>query len=594
MSSTPSPPESSIAACVEQARVLSYQDPLRSLALAEAAAARADAAGDRALGAWARWVAALVQVRIGDAAVGEQQLKSARDAFAELEDVRGQRLCDEVRAIGLRRLGQLSACRALLEEIDRRGLPLTDDFDAFVVHNSRAITLKSLGLTDLTLTHFYAAMDAAERLRWPGPRVVAAANLGGFHHDLHNLEDALSISRRAQQAALSAGMAHIIGTATVNLIAISFALGQRREARALTDFLISNESRLLPGALRGYACYIALGYLAGGDLTRAQAWLDEAEHFPNAAGDSGELHGWIQARTQLEQGDAAAACRTIERALAGQDPRRGGSPPYDRLELLRAAADAFERSGDLSRAMAYLRRAQQVHEDLLGRSARARYRALQAESEFRQAQRERDEAVDRERQLAEDRQRLESLNQALIAQVQANEKLQAAMREQAVRDPLTGLHNRRHLLEIAPATIGYARRKRQPLAVALLDLDAFKSINQAHGRAGGDRVLVAVAELLRRACRASDVVCRWGGEEFVLLMVDTSRDVAAGVLLRLQAALAASTVQLESGASLQAVRFSAGIVTLADEDHSLEDLLRRADAVLQGAKGSGRARIEAA
>lgn len=579
---------------LEQARVLAYQDPLRSMELARLTLAEAEAAGDEAVAARAGWLLALGEMRVGQAEAGEQALQTARRRYGEAGDLRGQRLCDEVRAIGLRRLGHLSACRALLEDIDRRCIPPEDDFDLFLAHNSRAITLKALGLTDLTLTHFYAALDAAERLRWAGPRVVAAANLGGFHLDLHNLDDALTISRRAQQAALSAEMAPIIGTATVNLIAISYALGQRREARALTDFLIANEGRLLPGALQGFAAYVALGYLAGGDLTRAQAWLDQAGHHPNASIDSGELRAWVQARTLLEQGDAAAACRTVEGALASQDPRRGGSPPYDRLELLRAAADAFERHGDLSRAMAYLRRAQQVHEDLLGRSARARYRALQADAEYRQAQRERDEALAREHTAAEDRQRLEQLNQALRAQVEANERLQAALREQAVRDSLTALHNRRHLTEAAPAAIGFARRKRQPLTLALLELDHFKAVHDRHGRAGGDRLLLAVAELLRGACRSSDMVCRWGGEEFVLLMTDTSRDVAAGVLLRLQQALARAHVVLDSGLPLEPASFTAGIVSLVEGDHALDDLMRRADAVLQAAKRSGDARIEAA
>ena len=244
--------------------------------------------------------------------------------------------------------------------------------------------------------------------------------------------------------------------------------------------------------------------------------------------------------------------------------------------------------------MSYLRRAQQVHEDLLGRSARARYRALQAEAEFRQAQRERDDALARERQAAQDRQRLESLNQALLAQVQANERLQAALREQAVRDPLTALHNRRHLEEAAPAVIGFARRKQQPLTLALLELDHFKTVHDRHGRAGGDRLLIAVAELLRRACRSSDMVCRWGGEEFLVLMTDTSHDVASGVLLRLKQALANARVVLEGGATLDPISFTAGIVSLVEGDHSLDDLMRRADVLLQVAKRDGGVQTEAA
>lgn len=578
---------------LDQARVLAYQDPLRSRRLAVEVATRAEARGDAVTLAWARWLVALADVRSLDPVAGDSELAAARAGFAERSDTRGLRLCDELRAIALRRAGDISGCRTLLDEIDRRSVP-ADDFDTFLAHSSRGLTLKHLGLTDLTLSHFYAAADAAERLGWVGPRVVATANLGSFHLDLCNLDDALALCRRAQQAALSAGMPPIIASATASLIQINWALGLGREARTLSDFLIANEQRLLPGALAAHAGPIALGYLAGRELRLAQRWLDRV---PDGGGVARrDLVAWVRARVHLEQGDATAACAAVEARLAEDDTGRVGGAPFDRLELLRAAADAFERHGDLGRAMAFLRRAQQVHEDLLGRGARARWRALQADASMRQAQRERDDALRREREAEVDRQRLQALNQALQAQILTNERLQATLREQALRDPLTGLHNRRHLAEMAPGLIAAARRHGRPLSLAVMTLDPLPQVVDRLGHTEGDRLLVACAEVLQREVRACDAVCRRDGEAFVLLMPDTDSATAVLALERLQRALRKSGTRLRAAPGEAAISFSAGIATLAPEETGvdLEALLRRADTALQDAKAAGRIRTEPA
>ncbi len=578
---------------LEQARILAFQDPPRSRLLALELATRAEEAGDTVTLAWARWLVALADLRVLDPATGEPMLAAARAGFAARGDVRGLRLCDELRAIAMQRAGDIGGSRTLLDEIDRRSVP-TDDFDTFLAHSTRGLTLKHLGLTDLTLSHFYAAADAAERLGWIGPRVVATANLGGFHLDLYNLDDALGLCRRAQQAALGAGMPKIIASATASLIQINWALGLGREARTLSDFLIANEQRLLPDALTATAGPIALGYLAGRELRLAQRWLDRVP--PGAGVAQRDLVAWVRARVHLEQGDATAACAAVEARLAEDDTGRVAGAPFDRLELLRAAADAFERQGDLGRAMAFLRRAQQVHEDLLGRGARARWRALQADASMRQARRERDDALRRERDAEIDRQRLQALNQALQAQILTNERLQATLREQALRDPLTGLHNRRHLAEMAPGLIAAARRHGRPLSLAVMTLDPLPQVVDRLGHTEGDRLLVAFAELLQREVRACDAVCRRDGEAFVLLMPESDAATAVLALERLQRALRKSGPRPRAASGEAAISFSAGIATLTPDETGvdLDALLLRADTALQNAKAAGRIRTEPA
>lgn len=547
---------------LDLARVLAYQQPLRSRDLAASVAQEVRESGDLPVLARASWLTALADVRIGDAADAAETLAAARRLFGMAGDSHGERMCDEVRAIALRRTGDPTACRALLDEIDRRHPPPSDDFDAFLVHNSRALTLKCLGLTERTLSHFYAAAEAADRLGWIGPRVVAAANLGGFHLDLYNLEDALTLSRRAQQGALAAEMAPIIGTATANLIVVHWALDQRRDARRLSDFLIGNEHRLIPGALQTHAALIALGFLAGGELRPAQHWLDIAAAAPGASAAPGDLVAWVQARVHLENGDAGAAVRAVDAALSDEEARRHAGAPFDRLELLRAAADACERHGDVGRAISLVRRSQQVHESLLTRSTRARLRALQAESERMQSRRDQDDIRRREQDPATERRRLQVLDEALQAQTQANTRLQAALREQAPLDPGTGLANRGHLEALSSVLLASARRRGQPLAVALIEVDA----------SPGQRV-AEVARRLRREVRASDAICRWDADRFVLLMPDTDAGCADQAMRRLRQGLAVGG-EVDPAAAIAA--FHAGIAMLDDGDADLGRLVVRA------------------
>lgn len=229
----------------------------------------------------------------------------------------------------------------------------------------------------------------------------------------------------------------------------------------------------------------------------------------------------------------------------------------------------------------------------MGRSARARYIALEISHHLAATERERDLAVDSRRTAEDDRHRLAELNGALQAQIAQTESLHAQLREQALNDPLTGLHNRRYLFEVAPGLLDLARRQGKPLCVVLIDLDHFKLLNDTYGHQAGDLVLQRFANLLRQMLRRSDVVCRHGGEEFVAVMPDLSGDDAQALLARL----------LESFQSLPSepgrrrtpnASFSAGIALFPRHGSTLEQLLSRADRALYAAKNRGRARIEQA
>lgn len=193
----------------------------------------------------------------------------------------------------------------------------------------------------------------------------------------------------------------------------------------------------------------------------------------------------------------------------------------------------------------------------------------------------------RERQqqlrLAAQQQHLEATNQRLRDALEALERM-------AIRDPLTGIYNRRYFMERLHQEVARCQRHPRPLHLAMLDLDHFKRINDQYGHPAGDRVLEQVAEILGSLLRRTDLLARYGGEEFALLLVDLSDSGARQVLARLQQRLAGPAVQ---AILPQPVTFSAGVAAWRPND-SAEQLIERADQALYAAKHAGRDRVASA
>lgn len=182
--------------------------------------------------------------------------------------------------------------------------------------------------------------------------------------------------------------------------------------------------------------------------------------------------------------------------------------------------------------------------------------------------------------LQAERARLEAQQQRLRA---------AEFEAHALRDPLTGLPNRRLFEQALPAVLAEAQARAAPLALALLDLDHFKHVNDRFGHGVGDRVLIALAQMLRENTRASDVLARIGGEEFLVVLPDTEPERAREVCERLCQRVAAHPwdgVAPGLGATL-----SIGLAHAPG--YALDELFERADAALYRAKQRGRNRVEA-
>nr|AID69681.1 response regulator PleD [uncultured organism] len=165
--------------------------------------------------------------------------------------------------------------------------------------------------------------------------------------------------------------------------------------------------------------------------------------------------------------------------------------------------------------------------------------------------------------------------------------------EMAVTDSLTGLNNRRYLDTHLATLVDRSKRRGRPLSLLMADIDFFKRINDVYGHEGGDDVLKDFSQRIRAAVRGADLACRYGGEEFVVVMPDTTADVATQVAERLRAAIDAEPFRISSNGSLALVTTSVGIATLAGPGDSGEAMLRRADQALYQAKHSGRNRVVA-
>lgn len=171
---------------------------------------------------------------------------------------------------------------------------------------------------------------------------------------------------------------------------------------------------------------------------------------------------------------------------------------------------------------------------------------------------------------------------AIAAALQARQAL-----EESLRDPLTGLLNRRTLDDALGRMAAFAQRSGHPLSLLMLDLDHFKRVNDTHGHEAGDQVLRAFAGVLSGSLRASDMAVRYGGEEFLAVLPDTGTDAALGVAEKLRRAV--ENLAIPVGDAVVRPTVSIGVATLKPGE-SGEALIGRADQALYRAKGAGRNR----
>jgi diguanylate cyclase (GGDEF)-like protein len=177
------------------------------------------------------------------------------------------------------------------------------------------------------------------------------------------------------------------------------------------------------------------------------------------------------------------------------------------------------------------------------------------------------------------------------ATVQVNRELCARFEQVALSDALTGVHSRRWLEDMLPRLLDRHRFDKQPLSVALVDVDHFKRINDEHGHQSGDLVLCEIANTMRQRLRPTDFIARYGGEEFVLIFPRTTVDGARVAAERQREAVQATVLTRRDGTQLPPATISIGLSELVPGD-DVARLLQIADEALYRAKRNGRNRVE--
>jgi diguanylate cyclase (GGDEF)-like protein len=168
-------------------------------------------------------------------------------------------------------------------------------------------------------------------------------------------------------------------------------------------------------------------------------------------------------------------------------------------------------------------------------------------------------------------------------------RLMETLRESTLRDPMTGLHNRRFLEESVDALISQAQRRKSSLAFMMLDLDYFKMVNDTYGHDAGDAVLKAVARLIKQSVRASDFVIRYGGEEFLILLQEAEAKTADDIAEKIRASVAALKIQTSGGVLQKTI--SIGISSFPSDSDTFWQAVKFADVALYHAKETGRNRV---
>ena len=187
-----------------------------------------------------------------------------------------------------------------------------------------------------------------------------------------------------------------------------------------------------------------------------------------------------------------------------------------------------------------------------------------------------------------DQRRLQEAHDQLQEQLSEISRLQESVREQAIHDALTGLFNRRYLEETLPREIASSRRRNTPMSVILLDVDHFKAVNDTYGHQIGDHTLQSLAALLDNSTREGDIACRYGGDEFVLVLPDTT---LANAIDKAES-LRAGCRSLDQGGRPQ-VTISLGVACAPDHGEDGGTILLTADRALYRAKEGGRDQVHA-
>jgi diguanylate cyclase (GGDEF)-like protein len=567
---------------------LQFVDAGQALALAERALALAGD-GDLQAAGWARLVRAFHRMRYSSRASALDEFDAAKRLCDAAGDRGGQILAD----VGIARCelhaDQPHAALARLLPLRTEGLRVLRHLSRAILLNGIAGCYSGLDQSAEAFAYMYQALREARHARRLGFDVVLLANLGYELCQLGDCEEGLRYLNEGLEACAELRNLRLRTQLLVNRIVCLTDLGRAAEALADIELLESLPARedVRGTTASGYESMAIAAYRAGAAATgdRLVARAQQALADDPTQDVRAELAVALAERAGA-RGDLAGARDALAAALP-LPPAGSGLSLRVRCLFLQLQADVLQRAGDAAGALAALREWQSLHTARATLALRARHQSMSLQAELLRLQRERDGIEARHRAAERARAELAAINRQLSQRVEEVQRLQAELEAQAVRDFLTGLFNRRHLSDVLPPLLALAQRNGEPLAVAIIDLDHFKQVNDRHGHATGDRLLQAFGELMRQGLRRSDVACRYGGEEFCVLMPRTDAHGARRKIDALRRQWRDVRVEVEGGV-IAGCTFSAGVADSLTAAGGPDRLLKAADDCALDAKRRGR------
>lgn len=539
---------------VDKAWEAQYANPRDSHAWAREALAAAGPKGDDATRAWALLTIGNYQLRYESPAQARASLADAEALFNTLADPRGAILARNslarVRMMEGDAKGAYAMFRAILEE-DAGSLSA---FDRFYTLNGISGCCAALGDSPQSIGYLFEALGVVRTENARPQKAMLLCNLGGELVAVGDYEEALTVLQEAEALVAEVNHPRLRVGIIANLADCLVHLGRPADALPRARALMADpESPHISAAEGNVFTTAALVFLRNDCDSEAEAAIALAER--EAAKHGGPCHVWalyLRATLLAKRGDLEGAIARMAEARTRFEER---TPLLLCGLVLESLADLTARAGRHAEAFALQKEYFGVYERRLGMGTKARYYAVQIRYELNRLRDERDRA-----------------------------------REEALRDSLTGLYNRRYLDSVLAALVSLFGRTGQPLAVAMLDLDFFKDVNDRHGHLFGDEVLRTVARVLTEGTRAGDVVCRYGGEEFCLLFPNsTAEDAMARVESLLEQTRRAETRMGDTVKS--GITFSAGVCGFPEDSQAAATLVETADRILYTAKNQGRGRV---